>query len=477
MKSREIKGVLALASMLWSVCAGAVPVKYPACAKFVTKVDVPGGQGSFFNQDCTAIYVLPPTRGAMTVNGYVPSANLSVQCDRLRKIEEDSNNLEDISASTTRRLKKLAAELEEIETNLEAGLVPVGQTRESLEKRMDELMEKMTKLRTELVTWQGQNDTKKVNFAKVEGGRGKFVVESAMTKLLQDYKTANPRLNVLAMPVDQAFLSINEVKADETANSSAMPAVLSLTAVGISRVPMLRDPSLMLQFKEFVPGQAPDGAKLFGGALPGQLQVSNIGACALQKSIGSTPAFSMGDVKSYIAAASTFSYQVQVERKHKITIKFRELISQLHEQSKKGGFFSTETLNKFIDERQTGTWVEFDVDSNDGRFEYSDQYVREVKKEAMDAAIAQIVAVQTGSPTAMLALIETGKNGAGTIGDELQKCPHLYCQIGAAGMKVLDSIFGSSSAVSHLLKTVQAERIEKVAEKKMVPAFGTTTFE
>lgn len=477
MKSLNLKVLAAIVcGLVLPQLSLAVPVKFPDCAKSVRVEDVPGGMGSVFNEDCTVLYVLPPLKSALTVNGYVPSANLPVQCDRLRKIEEDSNALEEVSSSTTRRLRKLALELEEIEENLSSGLIPVGQTRQSMEARMDALMDKMTKMRGDLITWQGQNDTKKLNFSKVQGGHGKFLMQSSMPELLKAYREANPRLRVVEMPIDQAFLSINETKADES-NSSAMPAVLSMRAVGITKIPMLRDPSLMLQFKDLVPGQAPDGSKLFGGALPGEIQVSNMGACALLKNIGSAPTFTASDVKGYIAAGATYSYQLQVTRNHRITYNFKELVKQLHEQTKRGGLFRSETLNKFVDERSTGSWIDFKVSSEDGRYEYTDAYVREVKKEFLDRAIAQIISVQTGSPTAMLALIETGKNGAGVIGDELGKCPHLYCQIGAAGMKMLNAIFGSSTAVSELVRSVTGEMVESVTEKRMVPAFGTAGFE
>lgn len=479
MKFNNVTMTIALGFLLPALLpdtSHAVPVKFPSCSGNVKVTDVAGGQGSVLNEDCTTLYVLPPLKGGLSVNGYVPSANLSVQCDRLRKIEEDSNNLEDVSSSTTRRLKKMAEELEQIESNLEAGLVPVGQTKESMEARIESLMDKMTKMRSDLILWQGQNDTKKLNFSKIEGGRGKFIMETTMPKLLEAYRTANRNLRVLEMPIDQAYLSINEVKNEES-NSSAMPAVLSLRAVGISKMPMLRDPNLLLQFKDLSPTQAPDGAKIFGGALSGELQVSNMGACALLKNFGSSPAFTASDVKAYIVPSATYSYQVQVNRKHKISYNFKELVKQLHEQTKRGGFFSTKTMNSFIDQRSTSTWIKFEVESNDTRFEYSDTYIREVKKEFLDRAIAQIVALQTGSPTAMLALIEPGKNGASETGEALSKCPHLYCQIGAAGIKVLNSIFGSSTAVSQLMKSVSGEMTETVDEKRMVPVYGTYGFE
>ncbi len=468
--------VLTLASA--PLFAFAVPVQYPECAKHRRINDVPGASGAYFNEDCTTIYVLPPRKGTLTITGYIPSPNIGLQCERLKQIEQDSSTLQEVIAIYTSRIKRNAEEIKKIEEHLNDGLIPIDETEESLKAKAAALMEEIMEARLKIVDMQDQNDKMKLNFAKREGGRGGFIMESRFSELLQAYRAANPGLNVVAMPIAQAFLSVNDQKPGDL-DETAMPAVLRLRAVGVDEMPLLLDPRLYINKSSAPPHKAPSGSVIFGGSLSGEVILSNIGACAVHETLGGARKFRISSLNKYryITASAAYTYQVQVTRKHTIRYNFKELVRMIHEQVKRGGFFRTETLNSLIDERRTGAWLEFIVESTDGRFEYSDEYIRQVKKEFLDRALAQIVSVQTGSPTALLALIEPGKNGASEGADQLGKCVHLYCQMGSAGLRVLNSIFGSTSAVSKLLKSVSGEMVETVIEKKMIPVYDTYGFE
>lgn len=473
----NLSNILALAAISaagWG--SAAVPVKFPECAKSVKITNIPGSGGYVFNEDCSVLYVLPALRGKLSVDGYRANRDINQSCARLSKAAEDSSDLMDLIRSSTKRLKGLQEEREELEENLREGLVPVGQTRETIRQRIKELLEDADTERAQIRKWIKENDEDKLRIANEEGGRGRFVLQSETGVILEAFRSANPKLQVLPMPVDQAFLSINETKPDDS-EAAAMPAVRRLTAIGISKMPLLLDPKLLAQNKDLMPQVAPDGAKIFGGALSGAIELTTVGACAVSQATGSATSFKMSDIKDYVASSASYAYQVQVKRKHKVVFHFHQFIKIIHEQSKRGGFFSTKTVNSLIDDRAQSDWIEFIVDSQDGRYEYSDAYVKEVKKEFIDRALADIVAIQMGSPQAIMALIEPGKSGAGVIGDELRKCPNLYCQIGASGFKVLDSIFGSTTAVSKLMKTVQVSKSETVTETKMVPVYGTSAFE
>jgi hypothetical protein len=456
--------------------SGAVPVKFPECANSVSVTDVPGSAGYVLNEDCAVLYVLPALRGQLSVDGYRANRDIERKCAWLSNAEADSDDLQGLIRDSTKRLQAIMQEREELEENLREGLIPVGQTRETVRTRIKELLEDSDNERARIRKWQKENDEDKLRVANEIGGQGRFTLQSESAAVLEAYRKANPRLRVLPMPLDQAYLSINEVKPGDY-DSALMPAVLAMRAVGVTKMPLLLDPKLIAQNKDLAPAAAPDGSKIFGGAMSGAIDLTTVGSCAVSQAAGSAPSFKMSDLKDYVAATATYSYQVQVKRRHKVVFHFHEFIKLIHEQSKRGGFFSTKTVNSLIDERRHTDWIDFVVDSQDGRYEYSDAYVKEVKKDFIDRALADVVALKTGSPNTLLALIEPGQNGAGAIGDGLQKCPHLYCQIGAAGFKVLDSIFGSSQAVSQLLKTVDIDKTESVTETKMVPAYGTSSFE
>lgn len=474
MKNISIAPLALVGLLSWQ--SGAVPVKFPDCAKSTKVNDVSGSSGYVLNEDCSVVYVLPALRGKLSVSGYRANANIDLKCSRLNDIESDSSDLQRLIRESTKRLQNIMQEREQLEENLRMGLVPVGQTREQVRQRIKELFEDADTERGQIRKWQKENDEDKLRTANEQGGVGRFILESSTSALIEAFKKANPKLRIVPMPVDSAYLSINEIKPDDS-ETSAMPAVRRLTAIGVTKMPLLLDPKLMAQNKDLAPQSAPDGAKIFGGALNGSIELSTTGSCAVSKATGSAAVFSMSDLKDYIAATSTYAYQVQVKRSHKVVFHLHEFIKIVHEQSKRGGFFSTSTVDSLTDERQHTEVFDFVADSEDGRFEYPDAYVREVKKDFIDRALADIVALKTGSPAAVMALIDPGKNGAGTAADELQKCPHVYCQIGAAGFRVLDSIFGSSTAVSSLMKSLEVNRTELVRESKMVPVYGTTAFD
>lgn len=476
MKSPATKlAALIFALPLWS---HAVPVKNPDCARTVKINEVPGSSGAFFNETCTALYVLPPRLGSMTISGYMASPNIGVQCGRLADTEKDEAALQDIVLTNTLRLQQYSHDVLDMENSLKQGLIPVGQTADSMQLKIDKLMERMATLRTQNFTWQAQDDDAKLKFSKAEGGRGSFLIQSTFSQLLAAYRAANPGLTILPMVIDQSYLSINEQKPDDSPAAAArMPAVQYLQVSGVGEMPLLFDPSLLLEHKDLAPMKAPPGSKIFSDALAGEIRMSSIGACALLNNLGTTTSFKISDVKTYIAASATYSYQLQVTRKHKITYNLKELVKQLHEQTTRGGFLSSETINNFVDDRSSSTWIQFDMSSEDSRYQYTDEYIREVKKEFLDRALAQVIELQTGSPVALLGLIDPGKNGADTAAGELAKCPDVYCQIGAAGLKVLSSIFGSTSATASLIKAVSGEMTETVTEKRMVPAYGTYSFQ
>jgi hypothetical protein len=256
-----------------------------------------------------------------------------------------------------------------------------------------------------------------------------------------------------------------------------MPAVNELTVPALGSMPLLLDPMILLDHKDLVPQVAPAGGKIFNGGLEGVITFSPIGACAVQKATGGAGHFSAKEIKTHVAVNSTYSYQLQVTRKYDLWYDFKKLVQIIHEQTTRGGLFSTKTLDSLTDNRSADEWIHIDFASEDSRFETPEETKKSIRKEFLDRALAQIIALQADSPTPLLGLIAPGKNGASEAGDQLQKCPHAYCQIGAAGLKVLSSIFGSTSATSSLMKTLNGHTEEHMHETHMVPVYGTVLFE
>jgi hypothetical protein len=286
------------------------------------------------------------------------------------------------------------------------------------------------------------------------------------SQLLKAFQKANPGVAVERMPLDESYLSINTQTKDD---KPPYGAVISLTPEGAKAMPPLPDPAALLDGKQRMPNQAPDGSLIFGDSLPGSLILSVPGACAIRQGTG-------GGIKSYISAGVTFAYQLQVRRDYKASLDLSELVRQIHEQTTSGGFFSTKTLDSFLDSRRSTEWVTFEDSAEDGRLQYTDDQIVELKKEFLDRALAEIVDLKTGQAGAVASLIAPGQNGADAAGDALSKCPHIYCQIGAAGLHVLSAIFGSESAVSDLTKQMSSRHEESMTSLRMVTEYGTYTF-
>jgi hypothetical protein len=442
-------------------------VKFNACAQAHPIQNVEGSSGAFYNADCSTIYVLPPQNGRLTISAFQPGADLDLRCGRVRTVEDDEYNMDKIADSMSRQLLKLETQIEVLQKDLEQGLTPVGLTEEQTNQKIDDLTDRMVKERGQLDALMKQKSDERLTLSAEEGGRGTFVLTGAYTDLLKAYQKANPGVAVERLPLDESFLSFNK---QTPADRAALGAVIRLDVQGVNSMPLLPDPTLLMSGKDTMPFKAPDSSLIFGDALSGDITLSLAGACALREGSG-------GGLQSFISAGATYAYQVQVRRDYKASLDLSELIRQIHQQTKKGGFFSSKTLDSFLDSRRSTEWVTFEDQSEDGRLQYTDEQIVELKKEFLDRALAEIVDLKTGSSNAIVALITPGKNGADQAGDALSKCANAYCQIGAAGLHVLSAIFGSDTAVSDLTKQMDARHEESMTSLRMVTQYGTYSFQ
>ncbi len=441
----------------------AQPVKYDQCDIQIKHTQ--NSNGVLFSEDCKTVYVLPPSVGRLSLSGFQPTGFLSDSCKGLQTVEITQNELLNVSQITARRIRSHSEELEKIEQNLRDGLLPRGTSVADAEDRLMELIERISTLRHKQMEWTNQYREMKSHYAQSEGGRSRFLLETNYEKLIQDFRELNPEVQFAKLPLDQSFISVVDQPGDDLEMIKVqMPAVLSLQIPGLSQMPLNSELQVIDVSK----------ADIFGDAISGELRLSHLGACPMLSAGKNTD---LSNLSQYLAANSTYQYQVQVERNHSITFNLKELIHQIHKQTSKSGFFTRKTLNSLVDNRSTNSWIEFHVSSNDQRFQYSDEYIQDVKKEFISRALAQVMAIQTGNPMAHLSLIDArGKSGADVIGEELGKCFHLYCQIGASGFRILSSIFSGSEAVGQLSKRFQGRVTETVREKRMVTQIGTVTF-
>lgn len=121
---------------------------------------------------------------------------------------------------------------------------------------------------------------------------------------------------------------------------------------------------------------------------------------------------------------------------------------RIEENSSRGGFFRTKTVHKVYEDLKGGQIHSVIVQ---GVSENSPDYLSE--KEKLEAAVLDDLIKEMAEAQALkadahdvLGLPTPGQNGATTIANDLQKCPHIYCQAGGFVLRGLSAIFGGSSS-------------------------------
>ncbi len=296
---------------------------------------------------------------------------------------------------------------------------------------------------------------------------------------MADYikKNEDKKVNFVRMPLKTNRVSMVDDRFKGEENKVEMRAVKRLLLAADGNETKLQPLNLANTADAIV---APENADkeivgvqeaFFGNGIPGRIETSLIGHCAMLDAKEETGEW---DFSSKIAARSLYEFDVQVKRSYSVTYNFKELVHIIRESSRRGGFFSRKTVNKLIDNRTTSSWLKFHTNAEDTEFTYTEEDIKKIKADFLDRALLQIIDIRTGGKASALALIDPSKSGAAVIGEELQKCPNIYCQIGAAGFRILDSIFGSASATSEVLKKLEGDVRETRSDVYPVRRYGVS---
>lgn len=472
------KTIILFSSFLFYHNAQATPSLYASCPN-QTVIEPEKSSGFYFSEDCKTAYVLPPQWGSMNISSYSSTGNLSAICRSIDAIEETQAHMSQAEEVLAKRILSHSKRIQELDKYLSQGMVPIGSNEDDLVDEMLRLTDQIGEFRQRLMKSHKDHVTRLQYYAQREGGSGQFLLESGHSQLVNQFRETNSGLDIefRRIPMTQGFLSVLERRYDTELAQVMMPAVLELLVPGAP--PILPSLSNLLEEQGTVMTEldGSQGVKIFGDALAGGMTFSQIGACGVDSQTAGVDDFDMDQIRSRVTANAYYEYQTQVERNHSITYNLSELVRVIHEQTRKGGFFSRRTYNSLIDSRRSTSWITFHAESEDTRFEYSDEYIKEIKQEFIDRAIKQVVAIKTGRPASALSLIDPdGISGSDATISELGKCPWLLCKVGASGFRILSATFGSPSAVSKLQQSFKGESHEIVQQRKMVTQVGSMTF-
>lgn len=456
--------------------ASVVPTRWNNCPN-VQVQSVEGSNGYKMSKDCSTVYILPPAEGRLSLNGQpLVDPYLDRICQRIDALYDRQEVTDGLLGSLEKNLAQKVDRYNQMQENFNEGLIPIGITEDQYQEDIDNILETIDKLTTRFQTTEDRFNSSLDRYARQSGGEVGVFVETGFQELVDRFAAANEGsgLNFEKIPFDQGFLSFKKKNSSTRAEHSL---VLNMSISGIGQMPVLRPLSDLIEqgIPQIVSPET--DSTIFVSAAPGNIELSKLGACSLFVGNSKGQEVVEDKVASVLGAVATFEYPLMVQRSHSITFRMSNLVEIIHKQKRKGGLFSRKTLNKLIDNRDSSSWLEFHGESQDRRFTYTDEYKAEVKKQFLDRALKDIVAVQTQNPAAHLALLDPkGENGSDQIATELGKCVNLYCKIGAAGFRVLSKIFGSTQAVSHLKKTFEAEYSEVVTDSVMVPQLDTMVF-
>lgn len=469
-KSIILGGVLALLTIPTFANVD-VPQKNSNCPSLI---EPPQSGGYYMSQDCTTAYVLPPRTGILSLVSYSSSVS-SKTCEALETIENRNLLNQEYREIIATEIKAKAKAYSDLSAKITSGNIPSGTTEDEMKEKLENLLKEVRTLKTELNDDIINYVEEKSPYAVMEGGRGTFHLVSGFSELMNDFIKLNEgkNINFRRMPIKKNMISVvdavfkgDESKMEMRAIKRLLMAEVELpvgnTAEAIANPDVARDVRGVQN-------------SIFGDAISGAIETSVIGDCAIQRARAENS--EADPLRSDITATGKYEYEVQVNRNYKVTYNFKELVRIFRQTSRRGGFFSRRTMSTLIDERSSSTWIEFHTANNDTEFNYTEEEKKEIKKDFLDRALRQIVDLRSDGKASALALLDpSGKNGAQAAGDALGKCPHLYCQIGSAGFKVLDAIFGSESASSELIKRITGESIEISDEDTMVTLTGTSAF-
>lgn len=195
------------------------------------------------------------------------------------------------------------------------------------------------------------------------------------------------------------------------------------------------------------------GYSLVGEALPPAQMHGSVGANTAIKNGGNVglgiTLSRLGACNKAMTRAGIFFYKFDsfAYVNGKAMINKWAAFTRLEENSSSQGFFTTSAVHKVYEDLKAGS-----IHSAIVVGVKEDSLDFQVEKEKLEALVLEDILKDMANGLAIradtanvLGLPTPGTNGASTISTELQKCPNIYCQVGAFALKGLDAIFGGTS--------------------------------
>lgn len=439
--------LLSLSFLIGSLAAHAgPPEKYIRCDGEIDIPYVENSQGVFFDKECDTVYVMPPVAGDIRLSSLIP-ANPQY-CDRILSISDEIVDL-------SKRIDAILAP-----SNPGSG-GPLGNWG-SAGRAKPELTEEQLALLDKYRDRQEKLEERLYKYRNYDGGLANIELRLNQNSILKSYKDKLPKKTVTALPLQIAFLTFNKLNNGKL----EMPLVNSVNVPGL-KVSASQSGGFEIADTDSV---------VMGGGLSGQVQMSLLGVCQMyDRQAKEIRVPNPREFAKILNANMSFAYNLQVRAHYTAQYNLGAFVSRIATQETTGGFFRSEIVNKLIEDRHSEDWFVFD-----GKFEdpsmRKENLEAEVKAQVIGRVFANAKALGFGGSTQVPDALVSKPHGAAVGAEELQKCPYIYCQIGAGVLRFADAVFGSDSAMQAFISNNSFWAKDDVESSMAFTYRGTTLF-
>lgn len=371
--------------------------------------------------DKSRLWVLPPSTG--TISDAKPE--LSVLLPTCKSL-----------ALTAKSIEQILGQQNTIRDQQFNILNSIDATDPKATEQIGALTAKYTALNGLLIGGQAQIDNFALKYGNQDGGYAHIVFETHWDSNVAAIRTSNRTKQVSAVETKGLKIYFAIPGTDQGRfDLNGLPLFKSYTVQGLTYDRLAKDTDLVMSDKLGV-----------------DLQMSSLGACYL-----AYPELFGQDVTPRFALSSTFLYPRSYNFHIVATYNIWQVYKYFHESGHKNGLFHTSTYSKAVEENWGDSAFKIDWNSQDPESKITDEQrfaITNEIKTGLLADLGRLAAVQVGNGAIPASV--PGQTGAAVISDTLMKtcAPNAYCLAAAVSFKVLDALFGSSTAKTEYQKTL-----------------------
>ncbi|APJ04821.1 hypothetical protein [Silvanigrella aquatica] len=283
-------------------------------------------------------------------------------------------------------------------------------------------------------------------YVNLEGLTANMIFKVNSDELVSSFNNSNQHLKITwqQMPIKEALFSAS------LKDTSSLPDS-SISAVIDSKIPGIKSQNLSnIDINSNLPSlnEQNNSSSYPFGSVSGFVRLNLNGACVYYTNVNTpAPGSNINNISANISMNVTYTYQAKLNRYFLARYNLKNMVSKIENKSTSGGWFTSQTLHSIVENKNSNDWFEIKFG---GDYSYTQEEQNEITREEkallIDRALRQFAVFNAGSTPP--SLISPPPSGVMYASNGLQKCYHLYCQIGSLVLGTVGSIFGSSNALA-----------------------------